>query len=282
MAIVVLVVILAVAICVATAFFYVSRIISLPPKGRAVDYLNRKSKNNQRVIACIGDSLTHGNIGVSWVDLLRKEFPLDIFLNEGINGDVVWQVHQRLKPILKCNPDVVILMIGSNDAMASFNSKSGKRYKRNNNLPDIPSFKNYQKLLSELLNQLKDVNRVFLCTLPPIGENKDSKINQHINQFNDFIRQIVQEKSLTLLPVYENMWSDLALREFSFTNDYNPNSIPLLRRIYGGVMHHYIFKQPWDKIARSKRQWLLFDQIHLGERAANIVFKLVKNAISKN
>ena len=55
-----------------------------------------------------------------------------------------------------------------------------------------------------------------------------------------------------------------------------------MRRIYGGVMHHYIFKQPWDKIAKSNRQWLLFDQIHLGERAANIVFNLVKNAISKN
>ena len=282
MAIVVLVVILAVAITVATAFFYVSRIISLPPKGRAVDYLIRKSKNNQRVIACIGDSLTHGNLGVSWVDQLREEFPSDIFLNEGINGDVVWQVHQRLELILKCNPDIIILMIGSNDAMASFNSKSGKRYKRNNNLPNIPSFQSYQKLLAELLDQLSNVNKVFLCTLPPIGEYQNSQINQHINQFNDFIRQVAQEKSLSLLSVSENLWSDLALREFPLINDYNPNSIPLLRRIYGGVMHHYIFKQPWDKIARSKRQWLLFDQINLGERAANIVFKVVKNAISKN
>jgi len=281
MAFVVISVILAVAITFAAAFFYISRIISLPPKGRAVDYLNINSENNQRVIACIGDSLTHGNIGVNWVDQLRNEFPSDVFLNEGINGDVVWQVHQRLKPILKCNPDIVILMIGSNDAMASFNSKSGKRYKRNNNLPDIPSFQSYQKLLSELLNKLIGVKKVFLCTLPPIGENKDSQINQHVNQFNDFLKQITQEKGVSLLPVSEHLWSDLALREFPFINDYNPNSIPLIRRIYGGIMHHYIFKQPWDKIARSKGQWLLFDQIHFGERAANIVFELVKNAVSR-
>ena len=281
MAFVVISVILAVAITFAAAFFYISRIISLPPKGRAVDYLKINSENNQRVIACIGDSLTHGNIGVNWVDQLRNKFPSDVFLNEGINGDVVWQVHQRLKPILKCNPDIVILMIGSNDAMASFNSKSGKRYKRNNNLPDIPSFQSYQKLLSELLNKLIGVKKVFLCTLPPIGENKDSQINQHVNQFNDFLKQITQEKDVSLLPVSEHLWSDLALREFPFINDYNPNSIPLIRRIYGGIMHHYIFKQPWDKIARSKRQWLLFDQIHFGERAANIVFELVKNAVSR-
>ncbi|MDA9030470.1 SGNH/GDSL hydrolase family protein [Candidatus Pseudothioglobus singularis] len=281
MVIVLIPVLVAVAVTFVAVFFYISRIISLPPKGRAVDNLNNKLEKNQRIIACIGDSLTHGNIGISWVDKLRKEFPSDIFLNEGINGDVVWQVHQRLEPILKSNPDVIILMIGSNDAMASFNFNSGKRYKRNNNLPDIPSFQSYQKLLPELLDKLISVDKVFLCTLPPIGEIKDSQVNQHVNKFNDFIRKTAQERDLSILPVSESLWSDLALREFSCINDYNPNSIPLMRRIYGGVMHHYIFKQPWDKIAKSKRQWLLFDQIHLGERAANIVFKVVKNAISK-
>ena len=278
----ILVVILVAAGIFVAAFFYTSKIISLPPKGRAIDYINRKSENNQRVIACIGDSLTHGNIGVSWVDQLRKEFPSDIFLNEGINGDVVWQVHQRLESILKINPDIVILMIGSNDAMASFNSKSGARYKRINNLPNVPSFKSYQKLFSELLDRLSIFSEVYICTLPPIGENKNSKINHHINQFNDFIRTVAHERDLSILPISEALWSDLALREYPFTSDYNPNSIPLMRRIYGGVMHHYIFKRPWDKIARSKGQWLLFDQIHLGERAANTVFKLVKNVISKN
>ena len=278
---IILLVLIAVAILVAAAFLYVSKIISLPPEGRAVDYLNIKSKNNQRVIACIGDSLTHGNIGVSWIEQLRKEFPSDIFLNEGINGDVVWQVHQRLEPILNSKPDVVVLMIGSNDVMASYNSKSGERYKRNNNLLDIPTFQSYQKLLLELLDKLISVDKVFLCTLPPIGEIKDSQVNQHVNKFNDFIRKTAQERDLSILPVSESLWIDLALREFSCINDYDPNSIPLMRRIYGGVMHHYIFKQPWDKIARSKGQWLLFDQIHLGERAANIVFHLVKNAISK-
>ena len=68
MAILTLLVVLAVAIMVAAAFLFVSRIISLPPQGRAADYINSKSKKNQRIIACIGDSLTHGNIGQSWVD----------------------------------------------------------------------------------------------------------------------------------------------------------------------------------------------------------------------
>ena len=59
----------------AAAFFYVSRIISSLPKGRAEEHLLSQDSSNKNLIACIGDSLTHGNIGQSWVDYLRKEFP---------------------------------------------------------------------------------------------------------------------------------------------------------------------------------------------------------------
>ena len=34
-------------------------------------------------------------MGQSWVDNLRKEFPNDVFLNEGINGNTAWQVHSK-------------------------------------------------------------------------------------------------------------------------------------------------------------------------------------------
>ena len=215
-----------------------------------------------------------------WVESLRQEFPKDIFLNEGINGDVVWQVHQRIEPILKCKPDIAIIMIGSNDAMASFNRNSGERYKRNNSLPEVPTFENYQKLLSELIDHLSTIPKIVLCTLPPIGEHQDSSINQHINKFNDCIKLTAQEKNISLLPVSDSLWDELDKRLYPVRSDYDPNTLPILRRIYGGVMHHYVFKKSWDKVAESKGQWLLFDQIHLGERAAKIIYKLTKNYIS--
>jgi archaellum component FlaG (FlaF/FlaG flagellin family) len=48
---------LIIAAALAAAFFYVSKIISSPPKGRAEDYLNRNVKSDKKIIACIGDSL---------------------------------------------------------------------------------------------------------------------------------------------------------------------------------------------------------------------------------
>ncbi len=185
----ILIILLVFIIVVLVLFVFVIAAKGRPPQGRALDYLNRGEISQGRLITCIGDSLTHGNLGACWVEHLRDEFPQDIFLNEGINGDVVWQVHQRLKPILKCRADLVILMIGSNDAMGSFDESSGKGYKKNNKLPEIPTFNAYKKLLPELIDRLSEIPKIAICTLPPIGEYPNSAINQHIGKFNVFIKK---------------------------------------------------------------------------------------------
>ena len=77
---IILIFILIAAATLAAAFFYVAKIISTLPVGRAEDYLNKQRQPNQKIVACIGDSLTHGNIGQSWVDYLRLEFEDTIFL----------------------------------------------------------------------------------------------------------------------------------------------------------------------------------------------------------
>ena len=178
----------------AAAFFYVSRIISSLPKGRAEEQLQIQDSTNKKLIACIGDSLTHGNIGQSWVDYLRNEFPNDIFLNEGINGNTVWQVLQRVEPLIACKPDIIVILIGSNDALGSFDKASGQRYKRNYNLPEAPTFEKYKDQLLELIEKLSDVSKVALCTIPPVGENRDSPINNHVRQFNEFIKFAAEQK----------------------------------------------------------------------------------------
>ena len=271
---------IATVILITVVYFYVSSIAATPPKGRADDLSQELSLKSGRVIACIGDSLTHGNIGECWVERLRNEYPEDTVLNEGINGDVAWQVNNRIESIVNCSPDIIILMIGSNDAMASFNKKSGERYKSNNKLPEIPTFKSYQKLLPKLLDRLNGTSKIAICTLPPIGENIDSAINVHIRKFNDFIELTANNKNINLIPVSKLLWDDLSKRTYHIKSDYDPNSLPIIRRIYGGMVHHYIFKKPWDEIAKSRGQWLLFDQIHLGERAAKILFNATKKYIS--
>ena len=274
--------VLILAAALAAAFFYVSKIISTPPLGRAEDYLKTKEHENKKIIACIGDSLTHGNIGQSWVDYLREEFPNYVFLNEGINGNTAWQVLQRLDSILECKPALIILMIGTNDALGSFDKASGLRYKKNNNLPEAPSLEKYKEQLPELIDKIAFQSKVAICTLPPIGENMDSEVNKHVNEFNDYIELVATQKNISLLTVSDALWLDINSRTYSLKFEYNPKAIPLLRRIFGGIFHHYLFKKSWDDIAKAKGQWILFDQIHLNERGAEIVYKVAKNFISKS
>jgi hypothetical protein len=121
-----------------------------------------------------------------------------------------------------------------------------------------------------------------MCTLPPIGENKDSLVNQHVKKFNDYIKVVADDKNLSLLPVSDALWLEIKSRKYQLKSDYNPKSFPLFRRVFGGIFHHYLLKQSWNDIAKAKGQWILFDQIHLNERGAEIVFKLAKKFISKS
>ena len=273
---------MAVVISFVVAFFYVSKVISTLPKGRAEDYLKSPNFKNKKIIACVGDSLTHGNIGQSWVESLKEDLPCDIFLNEGINGNTTWQVIQRLDPILQCKPDLIILMIGTNDALGSFDINSGLRYKKNNELPEVPTFEKYKKHFNELIEKIGLQSKIAICTLPPIGENVNSEVNKHVNLFNDYIKLIANQKKLSLLPVSAALWSDIQSRTYPSKLEYNPKVIPLFRRIFGGIFHHYIFKKSWNDISSAKGQWILFDQIHLNERGAKIVYKLANDFISKS
>ena len=273
-------ILLVLVIVVAGLFVFVVVSKGRPPQGRALDYIDREVVPQGRLITCIGDSLTHGNLGACWVDHLRDEFPQDIFLNEGINGDVVWQVHERLKPILKCRADLVILMIGSNDAMGSFDQSSGENYKKNNKLPEIPTFDAYKKLLPDLIDRLSEIPKIALCTLPPIGEYPNSAINQHIGKFNVFIKKTAKDKDISVLEVSDSMWNELSKRTYPVKKNYNPKMTVIAKDIYGAWIKRYIFNKTWDGVAESRGQWLLFDQIHLGERGARVMLNLAKGYIS--
>jgi lysophospholipase L1-like esterase len=173
-------------------------------------------------------------------------------------------------------------MIGTNDALGSFDINSGLRYKKNNDLPEVPTFEKYKKHFNELIEKIGLQSKIAICTLPPIGENVNSEVNKHVNLFNDYIKLIANQKKLSLLPVSDALWSDIQSRTYPSKLEYNPKVIPLFRRIFGGIFHHYIFKKSWNDISSAKGQWILFDQIHLNERGAEIVYKLAKDFIAKS
>ena len=74
-------------------------------------------------ILCIGDSLTYGNVGYSYVPFLSKNI---VTINKGLNGDTLWGVSNRLKKIINNHAndfDFIILGIGTNDTLLPYLKK---------------------------------------------------------------------------------------------------------------------------------------------------------------
>ena len=73
-------------------------------------------------IICLGDSLTFGNVGYSYIHFLDKKSN-NQYVNKGKNGDTVSGVYSRLKKLInksKYNSEIYILGIGTNDILLPY------------------------------------------------------------------------------------------------------------------------------------------------------------------
>ena len=258
------------------------RIQSTLPDNHPAEFL-RQPRPRGKVIVCLGDSLTHGNVSFNWVGRLRVDFAHQNlhFVNAGINGNVVWQLNQRLPLILKARPHVAIVLIGTNDVMGSFDRADGIAYQRGAKLPNLPSQDNFRLEYRKLLRALRDVPRVAACTLPPLGERPDSPVNRLVESFNADIRVIAHEEGATLLPLGEKLFEVIASTEEP-PQDYHPGPIRRLIPILQALGDHYLRKQTWDQSAANRGLTLLPDHIHLGERGGSILADLVTEFIQRN
>jgi lysophospholipase L1-like esterase len=92
-------------------------------------------------IACLGDSLTRAQFSVDYLDLLgRRRPPGDVQLARfGANGDFAYNLLQRLDTVVTNPPDVITVLIGTNDARASLAGYPVEQAMKRKQLSDRPS-----------------------------------------------------------------------------------------------------------------------------------------------
>ena len=71
--------------------------------------------NNQKTVVCVGNSITHGQVSYNYVNILSERLSVDgyQFVNAGINGNLAYNVVNRLDKIIGCDPDYVTVLIGT-------------------------------------------------------------------------------------------------------------------------------------------------------------------------
>lgn len=261
-----------------------NRIFSLPknnPKEFVEKFLSNSINSfSKKRIIFIGDSITHGNMSVNFINIIASELGEEKFdfINGGLNASLTYNVIQRLEDIIACKPDYVTILIGTNDAHRSMKLYKHSITNRQLNLPKEPNKEWFIENLREIIVKLKEKTsaKIAICSIPPIGENTNHDAFYQSIDFSKTIKTIAEELKINYLPVNEQMLEYLEL------NPSKPKH-PVEHKLYGIVaVKHYILGKSLDKISKDYGFTLLVDHLHLNSKGAKIIADLILEFLINN
>jgi lysophospholipase L1-like esterase len=277
--------------------------ISAPP-ANSPDFFIRWVRNQGRrrpILVCLGDSLTHGNVSASITPEIPSKLCQKLGMAPPVYGDAfvdpLWVVnsgqnaitshtilHERLNKALSCQPDFILLMIGTNDCLAMYNKLWAKGIVGINNLPQNPSMEQLERNLKGILDFIRQSSpmvQIGICTLPPMGEDLKAPANKVIRDANEIIERVAAaegERSF-VIPVFERFESILEKRRRSW----NTPSIDLA--IYSAlIMNPLYLAMPfmnWNRLSAPFSHKLMSDGLHLNENGRDEVVDLVVDWLMK-
>jgi len=259
--------------------FYLYNAATRLPENRPQAFLNIKAGSNQKVVVCVGDSLTHGRVSHNYVDELDGRFPDDyIFVNAGINSQLAYNVLQRIDDIIVLKPDYITILIGSNDALGTLGEQSAQRYIKKWNLPQTPDRKWFRNNLTQIVTRLQAETRaeIALLSLPPVTENVEHPGYLQARAYSAVIREIAQARKVAYLPLNE-------ILTFAVEGETRASALvfkgPERTLLYKAIVSHYLLDRSWDSIAAKNNFLFLTDFIHLNAKGAGIAADLIDTFI---
>lgn len=277
---------IAALLLLATPFVLLMRLLARPPANNPHTFLREgRRETTSTLVVCAGDSLTHGVNSGDYVSLLTRQLGDQgyEFVNAGLNGDLAYNVRRRLDDIIACQPDVVTLLIGTNDVLGSLNESWARYYSFSKKIPQSPTLDWYRHNLSDILRRLSEETeaKIAVLSLPMLGEELESDINLRVRRYNEVVREMAAVHDVAYLPLHETV---IAFLEASPTSSNRPFDGAFRQTIQGtmaAVIRHRFQSKSWDQIASQEGFALLIDQIHLNDRGAVMITDLIEGWLSQ-
>lgn len=249
-------------------------------QGRAqgdIDEYLSSSPMGDRPVVVAGASIVRGKASVDFVQLLREEFPTRTFVNAGVNGNVAWELLQRIDRVIACQPAQVIILIGTNDVQAMLTPDATQSTRKSKQLPEDPSLGWYASCMTEIVRRLQSCGSdVSLCSLPPIGQDLDAPVNAMVREANAALRSVCEETGSTYVPVYEHLTELLASQGATSGPAWTGSWAPGI----ASLVQHFVLGRSYDAIALS-RGWILSpDGVHMDSTGAGIIRDLIAKWLS--
>ena len=244
-----------------------------PANAPAAFLKHGRAPGTRTLVVCAGDSITHGVMSANYVDLLRDHQDGDgcEFVNAGINGNLAWNVLQRLDGVVACRPDAVTLLVGTNDVLGTLGPSWETTYRRQQGIRRTPSLAWYRESVDAILGRLRAETdaRIAVLDLPPLGEDLESEINDRVREYNEALREVAAAAGVPVLPLHERLVALLPA-------GHRPPPFAGRRDLMGSsLVRRLVLGRSWDRIAREHGLILLTDDVHLDDRAAAVVADLI-------
>jgi len=229
-------------------------------------------------IIFFGDSLTEGNPGISYFDILKEKLPQHTLVNTGKGGDTVISLHRRIKKMnLNETYDIAFLWIGTNDILVHVSKKYPiiKACYMQPWVKNVNDFSNrYQKLLKMIS---KNAKKIFVVSPAIIGEDVNNKWNKKLGELSLEIKKISSK--------FKNVdYIDMHGEFTSFLSTKKPSKF-ILDGVFRDVIAAWFFNIPErvEKKSRERGLYLTLDGAHFNQAGAKLVadrfLKCIENKI---
>jgi lysophospholipase L1-like esterase len=234
------------------------------------------------IVACLGSSTTAAKGTYNWIDELaaRPQNSQYRFVNFGVGGDLSCHLAARLDPVLRLAPDRVIVLIGTNDILATVFPNFRRFTRAWKRIPAEPSPANFKDNLELITRRLRDETpaTIALCSLAPIGEAlratdaTQARLNDLIAAYNDVIADVSSCDGAYYVPFYERFRDQLVG---------SATAKPFTRFSFAAFYRDYLFREmilrrSFDEIAQSNGWQFHIDGIHLNTRGGSILTEVVQ------
>jgi lysophospholipase L1-like esterase len=233
-------------------------------------------------VACLGSSTTASRGTYKWIDELdrRPQNSRFRFVNLGVGGDLSFSTLRLLDRVVTLRPDRVVVLVGTNDILASVFPNFRRFVRIWKRLSEEPTPERFAENLETIARRLRrDCNaRIGLSSLAPVGEDPHSldpiqaRLNELVATYNAIIRQVASDLHTDYIAFGESFQDQLVravtskpFTDFSFVAFY---------RDY--VLRELILRRSFDEIARANAWQFHIDGVHLNTRGGRILAESVQ------
>jgi lysophospholipase L1-like esterase len=233
-------------------------------------------------VACVGSSTTASKGTYRWIAELesRPQNSRFRFANLGVGGDLSFNIIRRLRRVIAAQPDRVIILIGTNDILASVFPNFRRIIRVWKGLPAEPTVQRFEENLGLITRRLRqDTNaRIALSSLAPVGEDPhsidpaQSRLNDLCAAYNGVIRDVSAREGAAYIPFYESFQDQLVRSQAA--KPFTRFSFPSFYRDY--LFREMILRRSFDEISQINGWEFHIDGIHLNTRGGRILTETVQ------